>query len=61
VKAGILLKVNMLSWLFASLDTERDTEDDVPTDAGAKVKVKSDQPKPVSHTHVIVPSLDRKV
>ena len=45
VKNGLLLKLNMLSWLFASLDTERDTGDS--SEAGKQPKVKSTAPKPV--------------
>lgn len=44
VKTGLLLKLNMLSWLFASLDTERDSGE---TEAGKQPKVKSTTPKPV--------------
>ena len=43
VKNGLLLKLNMLSWLFASLDTERDSgETEEP-----KVKAMASGPKPV--------------
>ena len=35
----------MLSWLFASLDTERDTGDS--SEAGKQPKAKSTAPKPV--------------
>ncbi|XP_067677743.1 importin-13-like isoform X2 [Haliotis asinina] len=44
-KANLILKVNLLSWLFASLDTERDHdgEDNSPE----KQKPNSDHPKPV--------------
>ena len=45
MKNGLLLKLNMLSWLFASLDTERDTGDS--SEAGKQPKVKSTAPKPV--------------
>lgn len=45
VKNGLLLKLNMLSWLFASLDTERDTGE--VGEAGKQAKVKSMTPKPV--------------
>ena len=45
VKNGLLLKLNMLSWLFACLDTDRDTDD--TGEAGKQPKVKSVAPKPV--------------
>lgn len=45
VKNGLLLKLNMLSWLFASLDTERDTGE--AEEPKQQVKVKSTGPKPV--------------
>ncbi|XP_052096308.1 importin-13-like isoform X1 [Mytilus californianus] len=47
VKNAILLKLKMLSWLFQSLDTEREKEEDVEEGQQKQVKVKSDKPKPV--------------
>ena len=48
VKNAILLKLKMLSWLFQSLDTERETEEEPDEGQQKPVKVKSDKPKPVS-------------
>lgn len=45
VRANISLKLNMLSWMVASLDTDRPTSENME---GQKQEVKSDQPKPVS-------------
>lgn len=50
VKNAILLKLKMVSWLFQSLDTDREKEEDVEEGQQKTVKVKSDKPKPVSMT-----------
>ncbi|VDI21228.1 Hypothetical predicted protein [Mytilus galloprovincialis] len=47
VKNAILLKLKMVSWLFQSLDTDREKEEDVEEGQQKTVKVKSDKPKPV--------------
>lgn len=46
VKNAILLKLKMLTWLFQSLDTEKEKEEDGEEEV-KPIKVKSDKPKPV--------------
>ncbi|XP_064604586.1 importin-13-like [Liolophura sinensis] len=46
-KAGILLKLNMLSWLFASLNTTRDQVEDEEGEQLQQTRQTSNDPKPV--------------
>lgn len=47
VKNAILLKLKMLTWLFQSLDTDREQVENGDDGEEKTVKVKSDKPKPV--------------
>jgi len=44
----------MLSWLVASLDTDRDSDKNPEDINGAAPKPKSEHPKPVSRLYMIV-------